>query len=36
MKKKTEKMWKWILAIISILVVGYSIFELLIKIGVLK
>lgn len=35
MKKKTEKIWKWILAIVAILVVGYAIFELLIKIGAL-
>ena len=33
MKKKTERIIKWVLAIFSILVVGYSIINLLIKIG---
>lgn len=36
MKKSTEKTIKWILAILSILVIGYTSIELLIKYGVLK
>ena len=36
MKKQTEKMWKWIFIIISILVIGYAFFGLLAKWGIIK
>lgn len=35
MKKKTEKIIKWIWAIMALIVIGYSLYSLIIKSGVL-
>ncbi len=36
MKKETERILRWILAIVSISVIAYTIFGLLIRYGVLR